>query len=61
MLPLLGEPKACVPRHRSVDVVDAHTPHIVGDSASERFDASDVFNPLIEQHEGIHTSSVAAG
>src|SRR3954454_18090241 len=26
--------------------VDAHTPHVVGDSASERFDASDVFTPL---------------
>ncbi len=28
--------------------VDAHAPHVVGDSASERFDASDVFPPLPE-------------
>src|SRR5262249_20864759 len=25
--------------------VDAHAPHVIGDSASERFDASDVFTP----------------
>ncbi len=30
--------------HREVSV-DAHAPHVVGDSASERFDASDVFTP----------------
>jgi len=28
--------------------VDAHAPHVVGDSASERFDASCVFTPLPE-------------
>ena len=28
--------------------VDAHAPHVVGDSASERFDASDVVTPLPE-------------
>jgi hypothetical protein len=28
--------------------VDAHAPYVVGDSASERFDASDVFTPLPE-------------
>src|SRR5262249_15352308 len=28
--------------------VDAHAPHVVGDSASEPFDASDVFTPLPE-------------
>src|SRR5262249_12087203 len=28
--------------------VDAHAPHLVGDSASERFDARDVFTPLPE-------------
>jgi hypothetical protein len=28
--------------------VDAHAPYVVGDSASERFDASDVFTPLAE-------------
>ena len=28
--------------------VDAHAPHVVGDSASERFDASDVVTPLLE-------------
>ena len=29
--------------------VDAHAPHVVGDSANERFDASDVFTPLPER------------
>src|SRR5215831_7109588 len=28
--------------------VDAHAPHVVGDSASERCDASDVDTPLLE-------------
>jgi hypothetical protein len=28
--------------------VDPHAPHVVGDSASERFDASDVSTPLPE-------------
>ena len=28
--------------------VDAHAPHIVGDAASERFDAGYVFTPLPE-------------
>jgi hypothetical protein len=28
--------------------VDAHAPHVIGDSASERFDASDVFTPVPE-------------
>jgi len=28
--------------------VDAHAPHVVGDSASEGFDASDVVTPLLE-------------
>jgi hypothetical protein len=28
--------------------VDAHAPHVVGDSASERFDASDLVTPLLE-------------
>ena len=28
--------------------VDAHAPHVVGHSASERFDASDVVTPLLE-------------
>jgi len=28
--------------------VDAHAPNVIGDSASERFDASDVFTPLPE-------------
>jgi hypothetical protein len=29
--------------------VDAHAPHVVGDSASERLDASDVVTPLLER------------
>ena len=28
--------------------VDAHAPHVVGDSTRERFDASDVVTPLLE-------------
>jgi hypothetical protein len=28
--------------------VDAHAPHVVGDSVSERLDASDVVTPLLE-------------
>jgi hypothetical protein len=28
--------------------VDAHAPHVVGDSAGERFDANDVVTPLLE-------------
>jgi hypothetical protein len=28
--------------------VDAHAPHVVGDSTSEPFDASDVVTPLLE-------------
>jgi hypothetical protein len=28
--------------------VDAHAPHVVGDSAGERFEASGVFTPLAE-------------
>ncbi len=28
--------------------VDAHAPHVVGDSASARIDASDVVTPLLE-------------
>jgi hypothetical protein len=36
--------------------VDVHTPHVVGDSASEWFDASYIFTPLPDQH-----SSTARG
>jgi hypothetical protein len=28
--------------------IDAHAPHVVGDSASERFDATGIFTPLRE-------------
>src|SRR5690606_28151693 len=35
------------PAHREAPI-DAHAPHIVGDSTSEWFDASDVFTPLPE-------------
>ena len=29
--------------------VDVHAPHVVGDSVSERFDASDVITPLLKR------------
>src|SRR5207249_11879231 len=49
----LGFPReiSVAPRAETTDrmvPVDAHAPHVVGDSASERFDASDVITPLLE-------------
>src|SRR5207248_11583296 len=50
----LGFPReiSVAPRAETTDrmvPVDAHAPHVVGDSASERFDASDVVTPLLER------------
>jgi hypothetical protein len=47
--------------------VDSHTPHVVGDSASERFDTSDVVTPPPERlpphwshRTGLRTSPFSA-
>jgi hypothetical protein len=53
MLEELGLPRevSVAPRTETTDrkvSVDAHAPHVVGDSASERLDASDSITPLLE-------------